>query len=148
MTSKAELLGWVVCANISDHLRGGTDPTRFYQGTKLFSPGTKVYLGHAYWGMGGERLHVIGLRRISKVFVNCAVEIGTLQNMRILSVYSASLWAKLEKLGAERFEAKSDAEDYLARFSAALAYDRPKKLAPVQKAGPWGPYEIDPYRKK
>ena len=147
MSSKAELLGWVVCANISDHLRGGTDPERFYQGTRMFSPGTKVYVGQAYWGMG-QNIHAIGLRRVSRDFVNCAIDIGALENLRVTSVYSKSLWAKLEKLKAEVFDSKPDAERYLSSCANALKREGPQKLAPVEKMGPWGPYEISRYRTK
>ena len=146
MSTDAELLGWAVCANISDHIRGGTDPDRFYQGTKMFSPGTKVYLGSAYWGMGGERIHVLGLRRISRDFVNCVVHIGTLQNIRVSPIYSASTFKKLERLQAELYGSRQEAEKYQKICSDVSIHERPKKLATETRHGPWGSWEADVYR--
>lgn len=146
MAASAEVLGWVVCGNISDHLRGGTDPDRFYQGTRMFSPGTKVYLGPAYWGMGGRCVHAVGLRRISRDFVNCVIDTGVLENLRPGSVYSASRWATLTKLGAMTFETRSEAEQEVERYSDALKREGPDKLLPVERSGPWGPYLVDAYR--
>ena len=136
MTSNAELLGFVVGGNISDHLRGGRDADKFYQGTRMFSPGTKVYLGEAYWGMGGEKIHVVGLRRISKNFVNCAIHIGTIDHLRTMSVYSSSLWSKLEKMNAELFRNKADAAAYLLSCSESLKEYRPDKLVTAEKSVP------------
>lgn len=148
MSSDAALFGWVVCGNITDHLRGGSNPDKFYQGTKMFSPGTKVYLGDAYWGMGGQNIHAVGLRRISREFVNCVIDIGAIENLRITSVYSASLWRKLEKLNAELFKNKEDADDYFLRCSHALKNESPAKLASVERWRPWGSYVTNDQKKK
>jgi len=107
-----------------------------------------VYLGEAYWGVGGQNIHAIGLRRVSRDFVNCTIDIGAIENLRVTSVYSKSLWAKLEKLKAELFKSKPDAEIYLSSCATALKYEGPEKLAPVEKTGPWGSYETNGYRKK
>lgn len=141
-------LGFAVVANISDHLRGGLDRERFYQGTPTFSPGTKVYLGEAYWGMGGQNIHVIGLRRVSRRFVNCAVTTGILENLRVASVYKPKIWTMLDKLYGMRFADRDMAEDYLARISQARDMMRPEKLKPQRRKGPWGQYGVDLYRKE
>ena len=145
MSSSAELLGWVVCANISDHLRGGVASDKFYQGTRMFSPGTKVYLGAGYWGMG-QAVHVVGLRRISRDFVNCVIDIGAIESLRTASIYSCSLWATLEKLDAEQFRSKLDAECCLSKCAEALQRKRSAKLSSVEDWGPWGFYEVKKYR--
>lgn len=132
------LLGFAICANISDHLRGGQDPDKYYQGTIKFSPGTKVYLGEGYWGMGCENTHVIGLRRVSRKFVNCAVEIGVLCNIRVAAVYSPKIWAALSRLHGLTFEDKDAAETYVQKVMFALKLNRPDKLKPELRSGPWG----------
>ena len=137
MSVDAKLLGWSVCGNISDHIRGGTDPDKFYQGTKMFSPGTKVYLGSAYWGMGGQKIHVIGLRRTSRDFVNCVIHIGVLENLRTSSVYSTSRWETLERLNARLFETEQNAAEYLSKCSEALTHERPEKLVTKTRSRLW-----------
>ncbi len=144
--AQSDLLGWAVVANISDHLRGGTEPDKYYQGTRSFSPGTRVYLGEAYWGMGGQNIHVVGLRRVSRQFINCAVHIGTIEALRVTSLYSPKLLRMLHKLRGQVFEDEAGAEAYLQRVSRAWQEDRPPKLKPFKRSGPWGPFSAEAYR--
>jgi hypothetical protein len=125
---ESSLLGWVVCANISGYLHGGVNPEKFYQGTRMFSPRTKVYIGHVYWGMGGEKLHTIGLRRISRNFVNCAIAIEYLENLRVKPIYSQKLWSKLTSLEASLFEEHDKALECLENLQATRNLKLPPKL--------------------
>ncbi len=144
--SDGKLLAWAVCANISDHLRGGIDKERFYQGTRAFAPGTKVYLGEPYRGMGGEKLHVVGLKRRPRVFGNCVIHVALLDNLRLASLYSERLVDKLTRKDANLFDDKAEAEELLNYIKGARAYDLPDKLKPETREGPWGPYEKEIYR--
>lgn len=103
-----------------------------------------------FWfeGMAGESIHVVGLRRIYREFVNCVIEIGVIENLRVTSIYSARKWAVLTRFNAELFQTKADADEYLDRCAHALRFEGPEKLSPVEKTGPWGPYESSAYRKK
>ncbi len=143
-----ELLGWAVCANISDVLRGGVDPQKFYQGTRMFSPGTRVYLGRVYWGMGGESLHVVGLRRISRDFVNCVIAITIVENIRICSVYSPKLWNVMARLEAETFSCKQKAASFCSTMIDERDSSLIEKLKPETRSGPWGEYTVERYRNK
>ena len=145
--SDPKLLGFAVVGNISDHLRGGRTEGKFYQGTPKFSPGTKVYLGDAYWGMGGQNIHVIGLRRVSRRFVNVAIHSGILDNLRVTAIYAPKIWTMLDRLYGQRFDHKEEADAYCARVMRAALAERPEKLQPETREGPWGAYEADPYRK-
>lgn len=119
LADETNLLGWCVIGNISDHLHGGPDPDGFYQGTKMFAPATKVFLGDAYWGNSGDRLHVVGLHRGSKKFVDCVVGIEVLMNLRLQSVYSKRVWMELCGLNVGCFAVKEEAESYLTKTTQA-----------------------------
>lgn len=147
MTADAKPLGWCVCANISDHLRGGPDPDKFYQGTRTFSPGTKVYLGEAYWGMGAQDMHVIGLRRVSRKWVNCVIRTDVLEHLRVTAVDSQTSWERLERLGAKHFADPKDAQEYCDVCTNIVGLEQAEKLKPDIKTGPWGTYNVDRYRK-
>jgi len=98
-------------------------------------------------GSGGERIHVVGLRRISRDFVNCTVECGVLANIRTSSIYSPKTWRMLEYRKALQFESKSQAEELQMYVSSANAAWRADKLKPKSETGPCGDYSIDMYRK-
>lgn len=118
-----------IVANISDHLRGGRDPGRFYQGTASFAPSTRVYVGHIYHGEGGEHLHVIGLRRVSRRFVNRAVHVEMLDNLRIAAIYAPKVFKTLERFNGLIFDDSEDARPTLERLlNARQTYLRAEKL--------------------
>ena len=146
MNDDAKLLGWIVVANVSDHIRGGQEPGKFYQGTKRFSPGTRVYLGDAYWGMGGEHVQICGLRRVSRKFVSCTVHVCTLVNLRTHAVYSPSLIRKVTKHHGLVHPDQDTAQAILSRYMRAWRSYGPDKLRLVKKNGPWGIGEFAKYR--
>jgi hypothetical protein len=146
MDKSGMLLGWALCANISDHLRGGVEPEKFYQGTRMFSPKTRVYLGHCYWGPGGEAIHVVGLRRVSRDWVNCVIPNEVLDNLRIASIYSSTLWARLERLEALQFRDKLTAEAELTLIQKAHNFSLAEKLRQEPYQDPWDKGERSTYR--
>ena len=94
----------------------------------MFSPGTKVYIGAGYWGMGGRNIHVVGLRRISRDLVNSGVHIGAIGHFRVKSIYSEKRWSNLKHLEAELFSNREDANAYLEWILSANKRERPAKL--------------------
>ena len=57
------------------------------QGTKYFSPGTKVYCYPAQWGDGYEKIKVIGLHRTSKKLITIIIASKIITNWRLKTVY-------------------------------------------------------------
>ncbi|WP_299023926.1 HD domain-containing protein [uncultured Sulfitobacter sp.] len=145
MTHDAKRLGWVICANISDHLRSGREKGRFYQGTRKFSGGTKVYLGEPFWGMGGMNLRVAGLHRISRSWTHSVISSGVLVNLRPYAVYSVRKWETLGDNFAVTFDTKDDALEFMERVHQAVRDEWPTKIKPVVAEGPWGYFQTDPY---
>jgi hypothetical protein len=92
---------WAVVANVvGDRLHGVEGEVR--RGTKHFSPGTKVYLVSAYWGMGAERVTVLGLARRPKRWITVDVEVRVLEHWRAKVIYEPAVLRRLSD--AERFD--------------------------------------------
>ena len=129
--SEGSLRAWAVCANVSDHLRGGQAADRFYQGTPVFAPGTKVYVGRLYRGVGATG-RVIGKGRGVPGFVGAVLRLGVLANVRLAPLYAPALYTKLRRRDAQLFAANAEgraAAQALASEVAALADAwRPEKL--------------------
>ena len=75
----------------------------------MFAAGKRVYLGQPYLG-AGYTIHVIGMRRISKDFVNCVIRSSYLTNLRIATIYSQGLLDRLQKLEATLYDSRASAE--------------------------------------
>lgn len=102
---------------MTTELRGGPDPDRNYRGTPNFSPRTKLYLGEVYWG-ASLHAHVIGLRRGSRRYVNCVVNIGLLTDIREKLIYSPSVLAVLQRLNGQT----SEELEPIAEIAASLRH--------------------------
>jgi hypothetical protein len=113
---------WVVAANMCARTRNGKDQDKKYTGTRMFSPGRRLYLGQGYWGMG-QSMHVIGLRRISRDLVNCVVNIELIKTARPALIYSKTLIQKLEQLGCMFFLDRSSALEYVAFVNMHRGHD-------------------------
>jgi hypothetical protein len=110
---------WTVIANMRGELRGGADPNRLYTGTRLFSPGTRLYLGEVYWGMV-DSAHVVGRAKDTKKLVNCVVKLALLEKARPKLVYSPSTIHLLRKLEATLYETQADAALGAERIAHAI----------------------------
>ncbi len=86
---------WTVVANIIKDERGGPEPHKKYFGTKVFSPGAKVYIAHPFWGAGAHNICVIGQNRKTKRIVPCVVSVHSMDNFRAKVIYKKSILEKL-----------------------------------------------------
>lgn len=85
---------WVIVANIVEYERGGPDPEKVYRGTKIYAPGTKVYIGSRDGGRF-ENFGVLGLNRVSKKLTVSMVNISVLDNLRSKVIYNEKILQKL-----------------------------------------------------
>lgn len=85
---------WCVVANVVGERYAGQDGAQAWHGTKHFVPGAKVYLSGAFWGMGGERVTVIGLSR-GKRYITLSMPFDRLENWRAKLVYKPLILARL-----------------------------------------------------
>lgn len=95
MSETAQDVVWCVVANVvptRPYGQGGEDVRR---GTKHFSPGTKVYIRHPFWGMGGESVEVVARHRGSKRFVVMTIRTSWLENFRAELAYSPKVLSLL-----------------------------------------------------
>lgn len=79
---------WCVAANAAFDRPYGPAGAERRRGTKHFAPGAKVYVFHFYWGMGGERVTVVGRHRRSKRYITLVMPAAHLANWRAELVYS------------------------------------------------------------
>lgn len=114
---------WTMIANMRGGLRGGADPNRLYTGTRLFSPGTRLYLGEVYWGMA-DSAHVVGRAKDTKKLVNCVVKLALLEKARPKRVYSPSTIHLLRKLDATLYETQADAARAAERIARTIEWLR------------------------
>lgn len=131
---------WYVVANMTDVPRGGREPGKVYTGTRVFSPGTLLYVGDQYGGMC-EALHVIGLARNSRKLVNCVVGVKLLENIRAKLIYSPALLAKLPRLEARPCRDKDWAECLARVLRSWQTMDSggdPDQLGAGEAVGPGG----------
>jgi len=82
--------------------------------------------------MGGQKLHAIGLRRISRDFVSCVIAIEVLEKLRVKSIYSQKIWSKLISLEAVLFQEHELSLLYRERLETV----RLEKLPPKLQSGP------------
>lgn len=128
---KPRIGDWVVVGNMRTQSRNGKIADIKYTGTRMFSRGTRLYLGQGYWGMG-QSMHVIGLRRISRDTVNCIIEVGLIENPRPTLIYSKSLIQKLEHLNCVFFLNRSDAVKYADYVTSWIQNNFKDKKTPLR----------------
>ncbi|NML06550.1 hypothetical protein [Sphingomonas sp. G-3-2-10] len=116
-------------ANMNRELRGPKADGGTFTGTRMFSAGTRPYVGEIYEGMG-EAGHVIGMHRASKELVNCVVRLLLLDDVRVSLEYSPGRINALRRLKAQIFSDREAAEA-LARYVKGWVYrnlsDRERK---------------------
>jgi hypothetical protein len=78
---------------VVERLHGSEGEVR--RGTKHFSPGTKVYLVDAYWGMGGETVTVLGLARRPKRWIGVDVGARVVENWRAKLIHDPGVLRRL-----------------------------------------------------
>ncbi len=88
---------WCVAANVSDEIPFGHNAAETHQGTNKFHAGAKVYLAGAFWGMGAEKITVIGHYR-GKGYITASVRTRYLTNFRAELVYSPTVISRLKKI--------------------------------------------------
>ena len=81
---------WSLVGNIVNEHRFGEEKD-IKSGTKHFSAGTKVYLAPSSWGDGYERIHVIGLGRGKRRFIEIVMQRKYIENFRIQKVYKPAI---------------------------------------------------------
>ena len=86
-TAEAET-AWCVAANIIMERKYGPGGAETRSGTKHFPAGSKVYILSHFWGMGGERVTVVGRHRGSHRYVTMTISSTLLANLRTELVYS------------------------------------------------------------
>jgi hypothetical protein len=117
---------WVVVANMTRELRGGLELGRNYNGTRKFSPGTKLYLGMIYAGMA-QRIHAIGLARDTRKFVNCVIAIDLLLDIRSRLIYSPATLIHLARLNCTFYESKEAADARQLWLQATTDWERSRR---------------------
>lgn len=95
---------WSVIANVKPEAFGrATSP-----GTKHFVAGTKVWAVDWYWGMGGERLRVIGRHRGSSQLILLTMRTDYLTNWRAKVTYHPHVVRLLREHRATRDQAECE----------------------------------------
>jgi hypothetical protein len=85
---------WCVVANVvGARLHGEAGELR--HGTKHFTPGTKVYVRDAFWGMGGESVTVVGRARHDKRWITVTLRAEVLENWRATVVYEPAVLERM-----------------------------------------------------
>ena len=121
---------WCVAANVLMERGYGPGGAEKRRGTKHFAPGAKVFVFYFFWGMGGERVTVIGRHRKSRRFIRLTMPAKHLANWRAELVYSPYVAKQVREFGefavlpADSEKARQRAEEIAASYI--------KRGAPVQ----------------
>ncbi len=83
------------------------------EGTKHFSPGTKVYAYPAQWGDGYEKILVIGKHRGSTKFVSMVIRSTWVTNWRAKVVYHPEVLRRLRERSPLNWKGKREVRHYL-----------------------------------
>jgi hypothetical protein len=78
---------WCLVGNISDKVEHG-EAHEIKNGTKHFSPGTKVYCYPPLWGDGYEKIKVIGRHRKSKRLITIVMRSNSIEKWRVKKVFA------------------------------------------------------------
>ena len=108
---------WCVAANVVPERPYGPGGAEVRRRTNHFSPGAKVHVVDFFWGVGGERVTVVGRHRGAKRFVTLHMDADHLANWRAELVYSPHIIGEVLKAGE------------LSRFSRG----EPKQRARAEK---------------
>src|SRR5262245_52618161 len=82
---------WCTVANVVIERGHGPGGLERRSGTKHFKPGAKVYVFFFYWGVGGERVTVLGHHRKSGRLIQIVMPAKHLANWRAELVYSPTI---------------------------------------------------------
>jgi hypothetical protein len=125
---------WAVVANIVHAHRFGEGGKETRIGTRKFHGGAKVYLAGGYWGMGGERVIVVGHFR-GKQLITCSIKSIYLENFRVKLAYHPEVIRRLTEApyGMEQLdgshESKLKAEMYAEKYAENTDYWVKQRLA-------------------
>jgi hypothetical protein len=107
---------WCPVANMVAERHAGPGGQEVWRGSKHFQPGAKLYLESGFWGMGGERVTVVGRHRGSHQYVTMVVRSVWLENWRAHLVYSPhvirQLWMHWDNSTESKRKAESIAESF------------------------------------
>lgn len=90
---------WCAVANVVMERECGPGGIEKRSGTKHFPAGSKVYILHHFWGMGGERVTVVGRHRGSHRYVTMTISSEWLANWRTELVYSPHIIRLIKTCG-------------------------------------------------
>jgi len=113
---------WCVAANVVMERPYGPGGVEKRRGTKHFAPGAKVYVYGFFWGMGGERVTVMGRHRKTHRFIQLNMNAKHLANWRAELVHSPAVAkvirenAEFGNLDAGSERARHRAEEIAARY--------------------------------
>lgn len=122
---------WCVVANVLIERPHGPGGGEIRSGTKHFAPGAKVHVVHYFWGMGGERVTVVGRHRKSKRYITLVMQADHLANWRAELVYSPHVIRHvLEHRGFSGPEPQAHAEQIAASYNKNGAARQPFTTRP------------------
>ncbi|MDD4200653.1 MAG: hypothetical protein PHS19_04610, partial [Eubacteriales bacterium] len=90
------------------------------QGTKHFSPGTKVYIAPIHWGDGYEKVYVIGKPRGRRNLIQKVMSRSKIVNFRAQKVYSPVVLKMMQKSEIGWWDNDEETLDYLNELAGAL----------------------------
>ena len=103
---------WGLVGNIKKEIPYGEAGIEIQQGTRHFSPGTKVYCFPALWGDGYEKIKVIGKHRGAKRLVCMIIPSKSITNWRKQKIYSPTIIKLIKKNGARFWESEKEIDKY------------------------------------
>jgi uncharacterized protein (TIGR02996 family) len=126
---------WCVVANVLIERPSGPG-AGVRRGTKHFAPGAKVHVINFYWGMGGERVRVVGRHRKSKQYITLDMSAAYLANWRAELVYTPAVIRRV--LGSGEFsslprggeQSQKRAEEIAASYNRGGAASQPYVTRP------------------
>lgn len=86
---------WTLVANIKQEISYGQGKLQTRNGTKQFSPGTKVYIIDWYAGMCQD-ITVIGLSRDTKKLITIVIRAEWIENFRVKLCYNPKVCSKIK----------------------------------------------------
>ncbi|WP_313263955.1 hypothetical protein [Sphingobacterium sp.] len=86
---------WTLVANIKQEISYGQGKLQTRNGTKQFSPGTKVYIIDWYAGMCQD-ITVIGLSRDTKKLITLVIRAEWIENLRVKLCYNPKVCSKIK----------------------------------------------------
>jgi len=86
---------WTLVANIKQEISYGRGKLQTRNGTKQFSPGTKVYIIDWYAGMC-QAITVIGLSRDTKKLITIVIRAEWIESLRVKLCYNPKVCSKIK----------------------------------------------------